>query len=102
MPARSEALLRETLGDWKSPQPVRSASPTITTACPRAEEIIRTPEKANAVYLAGLGFPMRDDDPDYPAVSLGGYMLGGGFLNSRLAVRIRQKEGLSYGVRGAS
>src|SRR5262249_54046994 len=26
------------------------------------------------------------------------YMLGGGFLNSRLAVRIRQKEGLSYGV----
>src|SRR6185436_6433944 len=29
---------------------------------------------------------------------LGNYMLGGGFLNSRLAVRIRQKEGLSYGV----
>ena len=25
-------------------------------------------------------------------------MLGGGFLNSRLAVRIRQKDGLSYGV----
>ena len=29
---------------------------------------------------------------------LGNYMLGGGFLNSRLAVRIRQKEGLSYRV----
>jgi zinc protease len=25
-------------------------------------------------------------------------MLGGGFLNSRLATRIRQKEGVSYGV----
>ena len=25
-------------------------------------------------------------------------MLGGGFLNSRLAVRIRQKDGISYGV----
>ena len=25
-------------------------------------------------------------------------MLGGGFLNSRLATRLRQKEGLSYGV----
>jgi len=43
---------------------------------------------------------MRDDDPEYPAVTIGGYMLGGGFLNSRLATRIRQKEGLSYGVRG--
>ena len=41
---------------------------------------------------------MRDDDPDYPALVLGNYMLGGGFLNSRLATRIRQKEGLSYGV----
>jgi zinc protease len=29
---------------------------------------------------------------------MGNYLLGGGFLNSRLAVRIRQKEGLSYGV----
>ena len=28
----------------------------------------------------------------------GNYMLGGGFLNSRLATRIRQKEGISYGV----
>ena len=25
-------------------------------------------------------------------------MLGGGFLNSRLATRVRQKEGLSYGI----
>jgi zinc protease len=25
-------------------------------------------------------------------------MLGGGFLNSRLATRIRQKEGISYGI----
>ena len=33
-----------------------------------------------------------------PALVLGNYMLGGGFLNSRLATRIRQKEGLSYGV----
>ena len=41
---------------------------------------------------------MRDDNADYPAMTLGNYMLGGGFLNSRLAVRIRQKDGLSYGV----
>ena len=35
---------------------------------------------------------------DYPALELGNYMPGGGFLNSRLSTRIRQKEGLSYGV----
>lgn len=67
---------------------------------PTRAETIQTPDKANAVYLAGFGFAMRDDDPEFPALTIGGYMLGGGFLNSRLATRIRQKEGLSYGVRG--
>jgi zinc protease len=61
---------------------------------------IETPDKANAFLQAGLNFRMRDDDPDYPALLLGGYMLGGGFLNSRLATRIRQRDGLSYGVGG--
>ncbi len=45
-----------------------------------------------------MNIKMRDDNADYPALVLGNYMLGGGFLSSRLAVRIRQKEGLSYGV----
>ncbi|MGH9899953.1 MAG: M16 family metallopeptidase, partial [Pyrinomonadaceae bacterium] len=57
-----------------------------------------TPDKANAVFFASQMLKLRDDDPDYPALVIGGYMLGGGFLNSRLAVRIRQKEGISYGV----
>jgi zinc protease len=45
-----------------------------------------------------LNLNLREDDPDFPALVLGNYMLGGGFLNSRLGTRIRQKEGLSYGV----
>jgi zinc protease len=56
------------------------------------------PDKANAFFIAGQNLNVRDDDPDYPALVLGNYMLGGGFLNSRLATRIRQKDGLSYGV----
>ena len=45
-----------------------------------------------------MNVKVRDDNPDYAALLLGNYILGGGFLNSRLATRIRQKEGLSYGV----
>ena len=59
---------------------------------------IGTPDKANAFFIAGQNLKLSDQDADYPALLLGNYMLGGGFLNSRLAVRIRQKEGLSYGV----
>jgi zinc protease len=45
-----------------------------------------------------MGLPLRDDHPDVPLLTLANYIIGEGFLNSRLATRIRQKEGLSYGV----
>jgi zinc protease len=87
----------DAFGNWKSPSPynrlVGKAAPVSTI-----NEAIETPDKANAFFVAAYNFDFRDDNPDYPAMVLANYMLGGGFLNSRLATRIRQKEGLSYGV----
>lgn len=65
---------------------------------PATSQKLNAPDKANAMLLCGFNLELRDDDPDYPALVMGNYMMGGGFLNSRLAVRIRQKEGISYGV----
>jgi zinc protease len=45
-----------------------------------------------------MSLPVNDSHEDYAALVIGNYMLGGGFLNSRLATRIRQQDGLSYGV----
>ena len=45
-----------------------------------------------------MTFPIKDTAPDYPAMVLGDFIFGGGSLSSRLANRVRQKEGLSYGV----
>jgi zinc protease len=61
-------------------------------------ETILTPDKANAVYVAGIGFPITDSDPDYPALAIGNYVLGEAPLASRLSNRVRGKDGLSYGV----
>lgn len=55
-------------------------------------------DKANAGLVGSLQIPMRDDHPDYPALSMASHLMGGGFLSSRLANRIRNEEGLSYGV----
>ena len=96
-PEEVEAFAREAFGNWPMRRPYarvpsrhHDAEPTTIT--------IETPDKANAFLYAGISFKLRDDHPDYPALVLAGYMLGGGFLNSRLATRIRQQEGLSYGV----
>ncbi|MCC5864076.1 MAG: insulinase family protein [Wenzhouxiangella sp.] len=57
-------------------------------------------DKASATLIASSEFPMNQDHPDYPAMAMAGHLLGGGFLSSRLANRIRDDEGLSYSVGG--
>lgn len=70
--------------------PFKAVTPTLIQ--------IDTPDKANAVFSASLPLPMQDTDPDYPALVVANYMLGG-TANSRLWVRIREQDGLSYDVR---
>lgn len=92
-----QKLLTTEFANWKNPVPfVRIPSPYQDVKV--ENKAIETPDKANAMFVAGMTIPLQDTDTDYPALLMANYMLGGGFLNSRLATRIRQKEGLSYGV----
>jgi len=96
--ARVLPLLNEMLGDWKAEMPYAHISRDVTFELRGGTHTIETPDKANAVYAAAYVFPMRDDNPDFPALSLGDYILGEDTLTSRLGTRVRQKEGLTYGV----
>lgn len=96
-PGKIQSLVGSLLGDWHSPVPYKRMPRRFKDAEP-VQQVLLTPDKANAFLAGGLNLPLQDTDPDYPALLLGDFMLGGGFLNSRLATRIRQKEGLSYSV----
>jgi zinc protease len=93
--------IKEILKGWSSDVPYKR----IERAAPKdrdgSKDDILTPDKANAVFAAGLAFPLKESDPEYAALRLGNFILGGGTLSSRLGNRIRQKEGLSYGVTSA-
>lgn len=92
------AAIKDILNGWQSTVPVkRIARPAPKDVVGSKEDIV-TPDKANAVFLAGLPFAMTEADSDFAAMRLGNFILGGGTLSSRLGNRIRQKEGLSYGV----
>ncbi|MBK9271096.1 MAG: insulinase family protein [Saprospiraceae bacterium] len=92
-----KSQLVKDFGKWKSSKPYARITAKYNDA-PKKDLNIETPDKANAMFLAGCNIAVRDDDPEYPALVMANYILGGGFLNSRLATRIRQKEGISYGV----
>ena len=92
-----KSQLASRFGMWKAAQPYVRIPTTINNA--GASKItLETPDKANSMLLAVQALAMNDSAASYPALLIANHMLGGGALRSRLADRIRQKEGLSYGV----
>ncbi len=93
-PEETAKLIEELFGGWKNSKPfarVRSRH----FDRPAVERRYRTPDKANAVLRAGFNIAIRDDHPDYPALMLANYLLGGS-STARIPARVREKEGLSY------
>ncbi len=96
-PAEVKKLAADLFGNWKSPSPyVRVSTPYHKVDS--IDRKIETPDKQNAFFMAALTTKMSDDDPDYAAMTLANYILGGSQGGNRLFKRIRDKEGLSYGV----
>ncbi|MEP6744022.1 MAG: insulinase family protein, partial [Gemmatimonadota bacterium] len=84
-------------GNWRSPAPFERVPSVYRDVGPQ-KVVLKTPDKANAFFLAGMNLAVRNDDSAYAPLVMGNFMMGGGFLNSRLATRIRQRDGISYGV----
>ena len=90
--------IREALKDWETSTKFERVERTSKKGLEGSKGDILTPDKANAVFLTGLSFSMNEDSKDDIPLEIGNFILGGGTLSSRLGDRIRQKEGLSYGV----
>jgi zinc protease len=96
-PKEAQTLIKDLFGDWKSPVPFKRVA-TQHFDVPAADQVLEAPDKANAFFYTRLNIKIRNDNPDYAALLLGDFMFGGGFLNSRFATRVRQKDGVSYGA----
>ncbi|HJU83985.1 MAG TPA: pitrilysin family protein [Holophagaceae bacterium] len=94
--AAAKALALELFGAWTAKAPFERM-PQLLKPVQAMDRPIETPDKANAIFIAAEGMPLRNGDADYPALMIANHILGGGAKN-RLVDRIRQKEGISYGV----
>ncbi|MBA3975817.1 MAG: insulinase family protein [Candidatus Solibacter sp.] len=99
-PEATQQQLSRLFNEWKSPKPYTRVAKSFK-AIPAEAKAIETPDKANAMWVAGLPVQLKDTDAEYPALVLGNYILGSSGMGSRLFGRIRNKEGLSYGVGSA-
>lgn len=91
------AALQAAFADWNQAGAPFTRIPDPLIARRAARLILQTPDKQNATMAVQLSVPLNDTDADYPALTMANYLLGSGGT-SRLWKRIREKEGLSYGV----
>jgi len=95
-PAEVRKVAEELFSSWKSPKPYAAVKRSWSKLTP-ANISLEAPDKANAYLYAATPVSMDQQDPDYPGMVLADRILGGD-EKSRLWVRIREKDGLSYGV----
>lgn len=89
--------LTTALRDWRSAAPVARLPMPYQPV--KAESLrLQTPDKANAFLMRQMSFALNDADPDYPALMVANWLFGAS-SDSRLWMRVREREGLSYDVR---
>jgi zinc protease len=91
-------VLRESFEGFGGPE---SAEVDVTDPEPPAaarREVVLVRDKANVDVLLGTAAPLRRDASDYYAATLANRALGESTLSSRLGLRVRDAEGLTYGI----
>ena len=91
-------LLREALSGFGGPG---GAEVSVADAEPQEgerREVVLVKDKANVDVLLGSAAPLRRDAADYYAALLANRALGESTLSSRLGLRVRDAEGLTYGI----
>lgn len=96
---RVRQALESRLGNWPR-NPQAPAIPEIQVELPvrAVREVVQMPDKSEASVIWGHAPGVRRSDPQFYAAMVLDTILGGDFLSSRLAKRIRDEEGLAYSV----
>jgi zinc protease len=93
-----ERQFEEAFGPFTGPESVdiNVVDPSLQDETRR--EMVLVKEKSSVDILLGSAAPLRRDSEDYYAALLANSALGESTLSSRLGLRVRDQEGLTYGI----
>jgi len=89
--------LEARFGSWRAGPSGPIPAVPVPEASP-GQEVVRMPDKASADVVLAEPSTLTRTDPEYVACILANSALGQSALTSRLGVRVRDTEGLTYGI----
>jgi zinc protease len=90
-----ESMVRTKLGSWKGEGAEAKLPPTVP---PPSPEVIRIDRELTQTNLIWGHLGTTRDNPDWYAIQVMNYILGGGGFSSRMMSSIRVEAGLAYSV----
>ena len=81
-------------GEWASAEPYQAWTNAYAPPAPVPTQVVRMGDKANASYDGRIAFAMNESSPDFAALSVATQLVS----RQSLWARVREKDGLSYGV----
>lgn len=96
-PDKVSQFIESEFADFKSKSPYTKISDP-NKEVKAINETLLTPDKQNAMTLGFMDVKISEQHDDYAALNIASTILGGGVLNSRITVRLRQNDGVSYGA----
>jgi zinc protease len=96
--AEAVGVLREAFEGFGGPESAEVEVTDPEQAEGARREFVLVRDKANVDVLLGTAAPLRRGAPDYYAAVLANRALGESTLSSRLGLRVRDAEGLTYGI----
>lgn len=96
-PQQVRDTAQQVFGAWRSAEPFRPWTFEYPSVIKARWQEVPVPDKANASYTARIPLAMNEESPEYPALFAAVQLLGGR-AGTALWKRVREQEGLSYGV----
>jgi zinc protease len=96
-PAKLRGELEKAFGGWEKADVPARAEPKVPAVKATRILLVDRPDLTQATLM--FGHPgIKHTDPDWYAVTLMNYVLGGSDFSSRLMTEVRSKRGLTYGI----
>lgn len=90
--------IEKAFGQWQSSDYKFPVLPKFSNVAKTEIDVVDVPNAAQSVILLGDLHQLKMKDPQYFAATVANYILGGGSLETRVNMNLREKHGYTYGA----